>query len=650
MSMSKAPDPVVPFKEITALLKLFSFLAALSLLLLSCGTAPSPSPASPVSGASPAPTPAPAEFHVAVSGDDSNPGTADLPFASLERARDAVREINQAMQEPITVVVHGGTYPLSEPIVFTTADSGQNGHEILYRAAQGERPVFSGGIEAGGWEPVPGSAHWKTTLPEVDVFRQVYVDGVRAQRAASQEPVTGFRWAAGETGERDGIVIASDKIPELARPRDLELHWIYDWKDMRLPVDDIQQTSGEAKTIWMRQPWYSHALSMEFEGGENHQWIPAYDIPFYLENAFELMDQPGEWYYNAHTHELFYIPRDGEDLRTAEVVIPQTRILFDIRGEAFGKEVHDLAFEGLSFQYAGWTRANLRGVFGHQAQQLLVSPGWCEACLEMTPAHVQVNNAYEVRIEGCRFERLGAAGLHLNDNVHDITVQGNLFRDLSDGAIVVGHWDHVYANPLKTARRSLIANNRIEDVGVEYWGAPAITAYYVDHVQILHNQISHVSYTGISLGWGWSSWTDSTTAHDNRVAFNLITDLTQRARDGGGIYTLGQQPRSVIEGNVVRRMRGDYGCLYSDEGSAFYLFQNNVCDSAPEWLAYNPGHDVQILNTYTNVRAMASVDQGIHIENTVHVDGQAWPPEAQAILDNAGLEPAYAYLHEWLEE
>jgi hypothetical protein len=254
---------------------------------------------------------------------------------------------------------------------------------------------------------------------------------------------------------------------------------------MRLLVEDVEQNADGTKTIWMVQPWYSHALSMKFEGGENHQWIPAYDIPFYFENALELLDEPGEWYYNPAAHELFYLPREGEDLKTVSVIIPQTQTLFEIRGDAFGKEVHHLVFEGLSFQYAGWTRANERGAFGHQAQQLLTSPGWCDECLEMTPAHVNVNYAHDIRLERCRFEHLGAVGLDLNNDVYDVTVQGNLFRDISDGAIVVGHWLHVYENPLKVARKNLIANNLITDVGVEYWGAPAITAYYVNHLQIL---------------------------------------------------------------------------------------------------------------------------------------------------------------------
>jgi len=243
--------------------------------------------------------------------------------------------------------------------------------------------------------------------------------------------------------------------------------------------------------------------------------------------------------------------------------------------------------------------------------------------------------------------------ISLGNNVFDVTVQGNLFHDISDGAVVIGHWNHVYITTPSVqvaSHDNLITNNLITNVGVEYWGAPAITAYYVNNIQIIHNEISNIPYTGISVGWGWSFAPDSTTSHDNHIAKNLIMDLMQRARDGGGIYTLGQQPGTMIEGNVIRRMNGDYGCYYTDEGSAFITLQNNVCDTAPEWLDVwiNTIHDNHVINTYTNVQRMRNKGVNIQIENTVYINGQAWTPEAQAIIDNAGLESAYSYLHDWL--
>lgn len=600
-------------------------------------------------------------YHVAVNGNDANPGTEEMPFATIEYARDIIRTMSLNMQSPINVIIHGGTYDISQPVIFTENDSGQNGYDIIYRAAEGETPIFSGGVNVTNWERVSDTPLWKATLHDVKIFRQMYINGNRAQRAASQNQVTGNRWVAGDFSDRDGIVISPANLPDLSRPQDLELHWIYDWKDMRLLVEDIVENPDGTKTVWMKQPYYEFALRME-QLGSGHYWIPKYNVPFYLENAYEFLDEPGEWYFNPDTQELFYMPVDGEDMNTANVIIPQTQNLLEITGGIVGDEVHNLVFDGLTFAYAGWTRASEIGTFGPQAQSLITRIGSeGDSYWEKKPAHIQVNSAYDIRFERCRFEHLGAVGFDLNNNVYNVTIQGNLFQDISDGAIAVGHWKHAYiTSPVIQApsHDNLISNNLITNVGVEYWGAAAISAYYVNNLHIVHNEISNISHGGITLGWGWANTLDSTTAHDNLIANNLITDFHLRARDGGGIYTLGQQPGTIIDSNVIRRMKNDYGCLYADEGSAFTVWQNNVCDTVPQWLWVpvpliinnftTTVHDVQVLNTYTNVQHMRNGN--VEIINTVYVNGQNWPPEAQSIIDSAGLELDYSYLYEWLDK
>lgn len=580
-------------------------------------------------------------FHVATDGDDHNPGTAAQPFASIAHARAVIRTVNQRMNGPIIVEVHGGTYALRQPLQFDQSDSGQNGYAIIYRAAAGETPILSGGAAVTGWRRVPDSPLWTITVPAtIGAFRQLYVNDVRAQRAVASAPIVGLRWAAGDFSARDGIVIEAGAMPNFTRPQDLELHWIYDWKDMRLPVRTVSHSDDGALTIWLKQPYYANALAMEGENG-GHAWIPRYDAPFYFENAPELLDQPGEWYFDAVTRTLFYWPRAGEEMSQAEAIIPQATTLLEIGGGAVGQEVHDLVFEGLVFAHAGWTRASEQGTFGWQAQSLIFQTDWNTLAEEMTPAHVRLNSARALRFDHCHFEHLGAAALGLINNVFDVTVHDNQFWDIGDSAVVLGHWEHVQITApslQQPAHDNTISNNLIEDVGAEYWGAPAITAYYVHDVQIVHNEIANIPFTGISLGWGWSFAPGSTTAHDNYVAYNAISDSMLRASDGGGLYTLGQQPGTIFERNVVRRMAGEHACLYADEGSAHITFRSNVCDSAPEWLYIwvDTIHDLDVLGTFTNVARMRNQGVNIHISNTTYVNGQNWPPAAQTIIAQAG--------------
>src|SRR5262245_57091082 len=71
---------------------------------------------------------APAVFHVAAGGDDRNAGSAEKPFATLERARDAVRALKRdqdgRLRQPVTALVHSGTHVLAAPLVLTPEDSG----------------------------------------------------------------------------------------------------------------------------------------------------------------------------------------------------------------------------------------------------------------------------------------------------------------------------------------------------------------------------------------------------------------------------------------------------------------------------------------------------------------------------------------------
>jgi len=212
-------------KEV-ALKKTLLLFAVLSLMLTACGSVSSHNPTAtaeiypsptviPIAIPTVTPTPLQYEFHVAVNGDDSNPGTIDKPFATLEHARDVIREISSGMQEPILVYVHGGTYFVREPIEFAKADSGQNGYDIIYRAAEGEAPVISGGIRVSGWEQVPDSQLWKAVLQDVNAFRQLYISGVRAQRAASQKMARGIHWVKGDTTKRDGILISASNTRSL---------------------------------------------------------------------------------------------------------------------------------------------------------------------------------------------------------------------------------------------------------------------------------------------------------------------------------------------------------------------------------------------------------------------------------------------------
>ena len=584
-------------------------------------------------------------IHVSPDGSDTNSGSQDAPVATITQAQQIVRQLSPTMTGPINVILHTGTYLLTTPLIFIENDSGQNGYPITYLAAEGENPILSGGVSVTGWQQMPDSKLWVATLPEdTKIFRQLYVNGVHAPRAAMLEAIKGQRYAKGEFSDRDGIIVSAGSIPNLTNPADVELHWIYDWKDMRLKVSNITDNNNGTKTIWMLQPYYSVAMGMEREG---YPWFPSYDAKFYVENAPELVTQPGQWYYDQSKYQLYYYPLETETIDSAQVIIPQYQSLMFIKGNGLGHEVHDLSFKGLTFAYSNWTRASEVGTFGYQAQSILNATGQV-----MTPAHINLSSAKNVTMEGNQFLHMGAAAIHLGNNSTKLTIKGNLFYDIADTAMIVGSWDDDYLkSPTQVQPQDItISNNVIDSAGSEYRGAAGINAYYVANVKISHNELSNLPYSGISLGWGWSEKQDSTTCNTNSIANNLITDYAQIARDAGGIYTLGQQPGTVVNGNVFRRMLGDYACIYPDEGSAFITFSDNVCDTAPSWLnIWIPTiHDLSITNSYTNVSTKINYGTSITLDPPVIVNGQDWPAEAQTIMQQAGLEASFSYLRDWL--
>ena len=594
-------------------------------------------------------TPGEVEYiiHVSVDGDDANDGSPDHHLATIAQAQKIVRMINDDMTGPIKVIVHNGVHLIESPLEFTEADSGSNGYQISYEAPPGEKPVLSGGEDVYGWAQVADSSMWKVILPSgTENFRQLYVNGRRASRASLEKQLVGLRYATDEEGNPDGIIIPSYSLPEIASPTDLELHWVNEWKDMRLKVAGIEDNLDGTKTIRMLQPYYTQALDM---GKDFWNPIPAYNASFSVENAFELISVPGEWFFDEPTRTLYYWPLENETLNTVKAVIPQHLSLIKIQGGGIGHEVHDLAFTGLTFAYTNWTRASEIGTYGWQAQVQLTGDH-----LEMTPAHIEVESAKNISLERNKFIHMGAAGLHLGNNTSDINIIGNLFYDISDTALIIGSWDNV---DLETSteiqpRSITVANNLIDKVGAEYRGAAGINAYYVEDVLITHNDLANLPYTGISLGWGWSAYPDSTTCNSNTISHNTITDIAQVARDAGGIYTLGQMPDTVIQGNVIRRMTGSYACLYPDEGSAYIEYMDNVCDSAPQWLHLwtSSIHDIQVKNTYTNVYHSENAGINITIDTLNQVSGQDWPEGSLTIMEEAGLEPNYAYLRLWLTE
>ncbi len=207
--------------------------------------------------------------------------------------------------------------------------------------------------------------------------------------------------------------------------------------------------------------------------------------------------------------------------------------------------------------------------------------------LEKTPGSVTLRCAINVRLTGNTFTHLGATALVVEYGSQQNAVLGNVFRDISGGAINLGDVDQ--PNPTddrEVTRDNSIANNVITDSGREYFDHAAILLGYTDGSTVEHNELHHLPYTAISTGWGWSL--APTVAQGNRIANNRVSYIMQRLDDGGMVYALGSQPDSTINGNHLFNQIHDYGAIYLDQGSQYFSITTNVVLSAPYWYLLQP--------------------------------------------------------------
>jgi len=581
----------------------------------------------------PAAAPATRTFWVSPSGSDESPGTEAQPFKTLEKARTAVRAVNANMTGDLLVILRGGTHALVQTLVFEPKDSGTNGHHVIYKSPPGETPILSGGKRIIGWTPDTGS-RWKAPT-DIDNFRQLYVNGVRALRARGSAP-------PGITLHREnGYKLAQPDMASWRNQGDIEFCYIVTWAHSRCKVKEIAR-QGADTVVSMLQPHFTMARTKEGV---------QVKLPTYIENAFELLDQPGEWYLDRAARTIYYIPKPGEDMKAAEVIAPAIERLVELRG-TLDQPVHHIQFVGLTFAHAAWLRPSeighpdVQANFINDPDRLLQRSGTVTTLHNeqiKSPANVVCRAVKSVLFEGCTFTQLGGAGLDIEFGSQENVVSGCQFHDVAGSAIQVGGVlkdDHHPDDPRKIVKNNAVTNCYIHAIGQDFKGSVGIFVGYTDGTVIRHNEISHLPYTGVSVGWGWGEedagggaygqkpfYDTPTAAKNNRVEFNHIHHVMQELQDGGGIYTLSIQPGTVLRGNHIHDDRGGPGGIYLDEGSGQIEVTGNLVYNVPRAMNYN--------NAAQNRRATCN-------EHDNFFDLKPGQPGfPQKIADEAGPEPAW---------
>lgn len=559
--------------------------------------------------------------------------TEDHPCL-LTTARDKVRTMSVAMTGDIVVTLLGGTYQLDATFELTQIDSGKNGHRVIYQAYPNHVPVLSGGREVEGWDTVDANAGIvRAQVPPDLRTRQVYVNGRRAQRARGElNPPDWVETTSGYTAPNTAIA-------GWAHPEDVEIVQLAWWKNFRCGV-----ASAHGTTVTMDQPcWELAQLHQGFDMG----------LPSWVENARELLDAPGEWYLDEHEGSLYYVLREGETAASLSVVVPRLETLVRVAG-TLDEPVHDIELRGLTFSHATWLRpSTAEGYPALQAGYTYTGTA-ANPSLGATPGNVELSRAERVTLAENVFEHLGAYALALEYGCQNVAVVGNVFRDVSSGAVRVGSVDLPNTtDPREVTKNNEVRSNVVTDTGREYFDGVGIFVGYTDGTRIVHNALHRLPYTAISVGWGWS--TDETVARNNEVAHNLVSYAMQRLDDGGMTYALSRQPNSALHDNHFHDQVHVYGAIYLDQGSMYWNVQHNVISSAPYWFLLQPGipppaQQNVLRNNFSDSPAEVCcgalgccTDLNLVSHNTVFPPGR-WPPEARYVMHRAGLEPAFRQL------
>ncbi|HEY4024598.1 MAG TPA: fibronectin type III domain-containing protein [Pseudonocardiaceae bacterium] len=607
---------------------------------------------------------------------------------SITTAQQQVRQLDQNMHRDIKVNLAGGTYRLTAPLQLTASDSGTNGFNVIWAAEPGAAPVLSGGERISDWHlSDPTRNIWSAPAPANLQTRQLYVNGVRAQRASGPLPVKLTMTATGYTA--DSAAMASWR-----NPSDLEFvytggapYWSLKsggegaWTEPRCPVASISGT-----TITMAQPcWDNSTKRIQRTDGSGRSYNLVHNgnlgngsIPAYVDNAYELLDQPGEWYLDQTAHQIYYIPRAGEQLRRADVEAPVLQQLVTGQGSATAP-VHNIEFVGVQFSYATWltpstgegfseVQANYtmtgQGAYATQGLCQFIAGGTCPFG-NWTKEPGNLSFAYDTNIQFLddAFVHLGAAGLDLGDGSQADTVQGSVFTDISGNGLEIGGVD--IPEPTSQAQHTSgvsVLDNHLYDLPVEYHGGIAIDVGYTEHTLISHNQLDHTAYTAISLGWG--GWPDKIAvaaianySNNNTVSDNDISDAMQLLADGGAIYTQGITGTSMADGehltgNVITGILDNGHAMYCDNGCTYWTAEGNVSigNISNDWgsrhadyMTGQTGDDPLLVSG----NYWWEGDADSNIKNTVvngnHViAGLADAPAS--IVNAAGLEPRYRHI------
>ncbi len=535
------------------------------------------------------------EVFVSPDGDDAGNGSEAEPFATLPRAMQAVRELQQAKNAvgPVNVYLHGGTYPIREVLAFGPDDSGTARAPVTYRSCPGERAVLSGGRRlAGRWRQSSGKPYFELDLPEVREgswhFHSLYVNGESRMRARTpnwgQKVLRANGCAPSEDPRQAFRYFAGDIDPAWSNPTDIDIVLLQSW------TPTIHRIEGIDADRYVVRFHSSHGRTVDY-------W--ERNFRYYLSNVFEALDEPGEWYLNRQTGTLYYYPMPGEDPNTSEFIAPVLKSrMIEFAGDlAAGRFVEHIHFKDLDIRHVDADLNRYNGMY-RQGHMFL-------------DAAIVAHGLRSASFTGCTLAQLGEYAFELADGCRNVRIEQCHIWDLGAGAMQLGVTDlqtlltpRGEPNAEKGAAEAMpngegaavqevvdlvIENNCIHRLGTVWHGCYGVVNRFASRTRIRHNEIFDTHWDAIGLDARWN-WKGEKYSHGNEVAYNHLHHLGLRYHtDAAGVYQFGPLDTHIHHNRIHNNVAYPYICgfagIYLDEQSRGAVVEDNVVHDV-EWYAY----------------------------------------------------------------
>ncbi len=554
------------------------------------------------------------EIYVSPNGRDANNGTKQAPYKTLEKARDAIRELKREGKLPkggINVLLMGGDHVLTETFVLTPEDSGAKGSPVSYQSAPGEKAIITGARSIEGWkkltEDVTGLTEqakgnlFVAEIPKGWRFHYFYVNGVRQQVARW---INDDNWHAYPIYRYDdaGINVGPEApLEHLSGNGDVEMFFVpNEWWNILVTVRNVDPVK--------------RTMDVETKNGVlpaklTPDWMPH---QYNLLNALCLLDQPGDWCVDSEAGRVYYWPPDGTMAgKKAFAPAPNLYNLVRFDGDPEnGPSVRYVNFSGLTFSHTD------------RLEESKWPANWLKRNSESPDGAILM-----MGVENCEFKDntildVGACGLTLAYHVMHVKVVGNEIGRTGSCGIYLYGWG---IGKLGVARDNLISRNNIYDVGTApYWHAAGISLYSSSHNRISHNLVQNMPYAGISIVESMAKqappnpgtikkglW-DADNSYEqfrfaelpqegtltpesveeylhsdnNTVERNIVYEYMNRLNDGSALYCWAVGINGVWRENIVARRHdtqrtderaGTANGIYMDDETDQALVEGNLC-------------------------------------------------------------------------